>query len=120
VPWVFCNPRTGQPYVDRKKTMKRLCEKAEIPYFRFHALRHSGASVMENANIPVGSIQRILGRENRKTTEIYLHRLGESERRAVEIYEKVRGISHTDSHTGFVRCAFAILFTDSTLSPFLL
>ncbi len=98
-PWVFWHPATGKPYKDRKKFMKRLCENAGIPYFRFHSLRHSGASVMDQANIPLGSIQRILGHENRKTTEIYLHGLGESDRRAMEIYEESRTFSHTNSHT---------------------
>ena len=56
---------------------------------------------MDNANVSVGSIQRILGHENRKTTEIYLHGLSESERQAMEIYEKVRTFSHHQStHLG--------------------
>jgi integrase len=41
--------------------------------FRFHALRHFGASLLDQSNVPIGSIQRILGHENRTTTEIYLH-----------------------------------------------
>ena len=98
-PWVFWHPRTGKPYRERKKFMKRLCKNAGLPYFRFHSLRHSGASLMDDANVPIGSIQRILGHENRKTTEIYLHGLGESDRRAMAIYEKVRTFSHTNPHT---------------------
>jgi len=65
----------------------------------FHALRHSGASIMENSNVPVGAIQKLLGHENRSTTEIYLHTLGDSERQAMATYEQARKKSHTDSHT---------------------
>jgi integrase len=84
------------PYKDRKKIMKTLCRKADVQYFRFHALRHSGASTMENLNIPIGSIKRILGHENRTTTEIYLPSINESERIAMDILERGYADSHTD------------------------
>jgi len=87
------------PFIDRKKIMKTLCKRAGVKYFRFHALRHSGASIMESSNVPIGSIQRILGHENRSTTEIYLHSIGETERLAIAVFEKVQQNSHTDSHT---------------------
>jgi hypothetical protein len=32
---------------------------------------------MDSENVPIGSIQRILGHENRTTTEIYLHSISE-------------------------------------------
>jgi integrase len=54
---------------------------------------------MDNNNVPIGSIQRILGHENRTTTEIYLHSIGDEEREAIATYEKVRKNSHTESHT---------------------
>ena len=63
------------------------------------ALRHAGATLMENNNVPVGSIQRILGHESRATTEIYLHSLCETERQAIVVYEQAREKSHTESHT---------------------
>ena len=105
-PWVFWHTywssKTGEkcqgPFGDRKKIMGTLCQKAEVPYFRFHALRHCGASVMDANNVPLGSIQRILGHENRKTTEIYLHSIGEAEREAMAIFERASQKSHTASH----------------------
>jgi integrase len=106
-PWVFwheyISSKTREkcvgPFQERKKFMKTLCSKAGVKYFRFHALRHSGASVMEANNVPIGSIQRILGHENRSTTEIYLHSIGDSERVAMLAYERARENSHTESHT---------------------
>jgi integrase len=106
-PWVFWHTcwssKTGKkfdgPYQDRKKIMRTLCRKAGVPYFRFHAIRHSGASVMENGNVPIGAIQRILGHENRSTTEIYLHGLSGSERDAMDVFEQARGKSLTQSLT---------------------
>jgi integrase len=79
--------------------MNSLCGKAGVKYFRFHALRHAGASIMDNASVPIGDIQRILGHENRTTTVIYLHGLGGTEKVAMAIYELARQKSHTESHT---------------------
>jgi len=107
-PWVFWHRYWSRkngcfvegPYGDRKKLMKRLCEKAGVRYFRFHPLRHAGASIMDSNNVPMGAIQRILGHENRKTTEIYLHSIGDLERDAIAVFERSRVKSHTKSHTG--------------------
>ncbi|MDH5299183.1 MAG: site-specific integrase [Desulfobulbaceae bacterium] len=106
-PWVFWhrywsskeNAWKEAPFWDRKKFMRTLCEKAGVKYFRFHALRHAGASIMENGNVSIGTIQKILGHENRTTTEIYLHSLGDADRLAMLAYEQARLNSHTESHT---------------------
>jgi len=106
-PWVFWHRYWSTkekrfkegPFGDRKKIMRVLCKKAGVRYFRFHPLRHAGASIMDEQNVPIGAIQRILGHENRRTTEIYLHSVGEMEREAMAAYERARKKSHTDSHT---------------------
>ena len=95
-PWVFWqrywSRKEGKfvegPYQDRKKIMGTLCRKVGVRYFRFHALRHFGASVLDRENVSISSIQRILGHENRTTTEIYLHSIGEAEREAMAVYER--------------------------------
>jgi len=80
--------------------MATLCRKAGVKYFRFHALRHLGASILERGQVPIGDIQRILGHENRTTTEIYLHSIGESQRKAMRVFDREMMVdSHTDSHT---------------------
>ena len=106
-PWVFwhsyTSSKTGMkvdgPYKDRKKFMRSLCKKAGVRYFRFHPIRHSGATTMDQNGIPIGSIQSILGHEHRSTTEIYLHSTGNQEREAMTAFEKASEKSHTDSHT---------------------
>jgi integrase len=119
-PWVFWGRHWSRkvgcfvegPYQQRKKLMAVICQRAMVRHFGFHALRHFGASILERANVPIGSIQRILGHENRTTTEIYLHSIGEAERVAMEVFEQAtreltpEKNSHTDSHTkkGRVSC----------------
>lgn len=59
----------------------------------------AGASLMDGSNAPFGAIQGILGHENRKTAEIYLHSIGDMERDTIAVFERARKKSHTDSHT---------------------
>jgi integrase len=108
IPWVFRHRYWSRkvkdwiigPYTDRNSIMNSLCEKAGVKYFRYHALRHFGASLLDQSNIPIGSIQRLLGHENRTTTEIYLHSIGDGERRAMDVLDnRYAEFSHTDSHT---------------------
>lgn len=104
-PWVFWHRYWSKkkkewiegPFKDRKSIMRSLCKKVGVKYFRFHPIRHLGASILDHANVNIGSIQRILGHEKRTTTEIYLHSIGQSEREAMEIFEKVSHNSHTDT-----------------------
>lgn len=106
-PWVFWHRYFSRkngcwkegPYENRSKIMKTLCAKAGVPYFRYHALRHAGASLLDSINTPIGTIQKILGHENRKTTEIYLHSFNETEKQAIRNYEAAREKSHTNPHT---------------------
>jgi integrase len=86
------------PYQDRKKLMSSLCQKAGVKYFRFHALRHFGASILDGANVSIGCIQRILGHEQRTTTEIYLHSIGNSEREAMNVFETVMESAEKVTH----------------------
>jgi integrase len=107
IPWVFwhysldCDSgeRKVSPFKDRREVLKNLCTKAGVRRLGFHAFRHAGASLMDNCNIPLGAIQRILGHENRTTTEIYLHSINQSEFAAMAVYEQARGKSHSDSHS---------------------
>ncbi|MCP4747206.1 MAG: tyrosine-type recombinase/integrase [Desulfobacteraceae bacterium] len=106
--WVFWHEFTSNktrekkigPYTDRKRIMKTLCKKAGVRYFRFHALRHASASVMDSKNVPIGSIQRILGHEIRTTTEIYLHSISGTEREAISVLESENKKSLTKSLMG--------------------
>jgi hypothetical protein len=54
---------------------------------------------MDNSGVPIGSIQRILGHEQRSTTEVYLQSIGNSERQAMAVFEEASKNSHTNSHT---------------------
>lgn len=54
---------------------------------------------MDESIVPIGTMQRILGHENRKTNEIYLHSISDLELNAMVIYARARRKSHIDSHS---------------------
>ena len=55
---------------------------------------------MDSCNVPIGSIQKLLGHENRSTTEIYLHSIGAAERDPISVFEQatINFFSHKFSH----------------------
>jgi integrase len=75
-PYVFTNPHTGRAYDYRAKFLKRLCRRAGVPEFGFHALRHAYASTLADKLTPLHTIRDLLGHENISTTSHYLKSLG--------------------------------------------
>lgn len=87
-PWVFPNPVMVRDYPDkpgtwfyryRDKFLKTLCRRLGIPVFTYHCLRHYTASALDEAGVPLASIQKILGHERATTTDGYLQDLGRAE-----------------------------------------
>ena len=95
--FVFEAPGTGLPYPRTtpriKYLMKRLCEKAGIPFFAAHSLRHFMATHFKDPR----RAQKVLGHMNIRTTEIYLHDLG-VDREAAGIFEDItHKITHSEN-----------------------
>ncbi len=75
----------GQPFKQRRHLMNRLCDKAEIRRFGFHAIRHLTATILYHAGYDLGVIQAILRHKYATTTNQYLRSLGlENLRAAME------------------------------------
>lgn len=70
----YHNP--GQPFKERRWFMTRMCEKAEVPVFGFHAVRHLSATCLYHAGYNLATIQAILRHQSPNTTARYLKRLG--------------------------------------------
>jgi integrase len=89
----FCDQYYGQPFKQRRHLMARLCKKANVPHFGFHAIRHLSASILYQSGETVAVIQEILRHKSPNTTERYLRRLFGSERTR-EALEKLNGPTH--------------------------
>ncbi|MDD3224727.1 MAG: tyrosine-type recombinase/integrase [Clostridium sp.] len=67
------------------KSYKRILEKAKIPYKKFHSLRHTYATKLFEKNVPIKTVQMLLGHSDISTTSnIYTHVMPEKKIDAVE------------------------------------
>jgi integrase len=74
--WLFPNPKTGKPYVDPRKWLSRLCERAEVRNLGFHAFRRYVASILDDKHkASRKSIQKLLRHKKESTTEKYLYQI---------------------------------------------
>jgi integrase len=90
--WVFPNPDTHLPYVDRRKQLKRICVAAGVPYLGFHAIRHHVASLLADTHKQsLPTIQKMLGHSRASTSERYIQSLGDGVREASDLLQIFTG-----------------------------
>ncbi|MCK8602532.1 tyrosine-type recombinase/integrase [Desulfoferrobacter suflitae] len=65
----------GKPFVRRYHWLKKLCDKAGVPRFGIHAIRHLSASILDDKNYPLSTIQSLLRHKSANTTSKYIHKL---------------------------------------------
>lgn len=88
----FCREYYGKPFLKRQHLMSRLCKRAKVKPFGFHAIRHFTASVLFHEGQSLAVIQAVLRHKSPSTTERYLRKLGlENTREALEGVFKKRG-----------------------------
>lgn len=73
--FVFVNPKTNKPYTHGNQMIKRMCRRAEVEVFSFHAIRHLSASVLLQAGVDLPTAQLILRHRSVTTTARYVHSL---------------------------------------------
>ena len=87
---VFPNEIGG--YIDARnlsKRYRRVLKKANIPYRKFHALRHTYATRLFENGVSLKVVQVLLGHSNMEiTANIYTHVLEDEKVRAVDVLDK--------------------------------
>jgi integrase len=81
-PYVFCSDQGH--YVDLKRGFAGACRRARITNFRQHDLRHTCASWLVMAGVPLPEVRDLLGHSSIKVTERYAHLAPENLRRAID------------------------------------
>jgi integrase len=71
----FCREDYGRPFQYRQHWLPRLCERAGVPRFGIHAIRHLSASILDDKGYPIAAIQSLLRHKSANTTSRYLHKL---------------------------------------------
>jgi integrase len=89
---VFANTRGGP--VHQRNMLERvwrpLVEKAGLPYIRFHDLRHTAASLMLAAGIPINVVSRRLGHSRPSITlDIYGHLMPHAQEQAAQMMDEL-------------------------------
>lgn len=65
----------GEPFTERNKLMPRLCERAGVKPFGFHAIRHKAAPIAFMAG-GLNAAQQLMGHARATTTDIYVRSAG--------------------------------------------
>lgn len=87
---VFINFRTGMPAKNSSYDthLYKLCEKAEIPPFSMHTLRHTYATRAIESGVQPKVLQHLLGHASIQTTmNTYVHVTDDSMTRAIRLFE---------------------------------
>lgn len=77
--YVITDPRSGRPYAAMNTfgvDFQRACRAAGVPEIRFHDLRHTAASLLAEAGVPLHLAKRRLRHWSQAMTEHYTHAIG--------------------------------------------
>ena len=84
---------------DVKCSSKTACERTGIKDFRIHDLRHTAASWLVTAGVPLLEVSQLLGHKSINQTQRYAHLTPESTRKVVHILKGTGTKSSTLSST---------------------
>ena len=76
----------GEPYASRQHFMRRLCSRAGVKPFGFHAIRHLSATILAHSGMDIPSVQAVLRHRNPNTTARYIKSLGVESQRMDEVF----------------------------------
>jgi integrase len=98
--FVFCDPKTGEPYHSIKTTFGKALKMARLIGVRFHDCRHTAATMMVMSGVDLATVKEILGHSSIEMTMRYAHPTTEGKMNAVRALErKMEDLSKHHSST---------------------
>jgi len=90
IPYVFHNSDGSKlTYAQKRYTMKRLCRKAKVKVFSFHAIRHHVASILaDSGKASLSQIQKMLRHRRTTTTDNYIKTLDPQLRQVANVLDE--------------------------------
>lgn len=71
------------------KQFQKFVKRCGLPYYGFHSLRHTSATLMLQNGINIYEVKRRLGHASLSTTEIYLHYIREADEKAAQVFDTI-------------------------------
>ncbi len=92
-PWVFSH-KSGARIEAVHHGFSSLCKRAGIKDFRIHDLRHTCASWLVSAGVPLRVVQEMLGHSSIQMTERYAHLAPENLKAVVHVLDRMSRSGH--------------------------
>lgn len=87
--YVFSNDNEPVSHKSLYFQWKKVLTKSNIPYKKFHALRHTYASTLLANGADLKSVQDLMGHYDIKITQTYLHSLPENKKKVVNVFDRL-------------------------------
>jgi integrase len=88
-PYIIAGAAEGKALNFYRRPWMRILKRAELAPFPPHGLRHSYASILVAAGVPLETVGHLLGHKNSVTTRRYAHHRPDQLRRASEMFSNV-------------------------------
>lgn len=95
-PWVFAH-KNGERIQEVHTGFRTACNNVGIKDFRIHDLRHTCASWLVSAGVPLPEVRDLLGHASVEMTERYAHLAPENLRAAVGVLDRMSRFGHADA-----------------------
>jgi integrase len=116
--YVFCDPKTGEPYHSIKTTFSNALKRAGLTGVRFHDMRHLSATVMVISGVDLATVKEILGHSSIEMTMRYAHPTSEGKMNAVKALErKMEDLNKHHSSTEAKVVSMPKVVTNSDTKP---